>query len=243
MTAPSVNRHSGVPLYRQVSYAIEEEIASQVWAPDDRLPREAELAERYGVNRLTVRAALAELARRGLIYTIHGNGSFVAAPPIRHDISAGREASLTRSMRERGHTVTQRLLSSRLDPDRAVARTLGTRGRVRRYELLRYVDDAPWTLTRTWLAERRFSRLEERWRGDASLYGVLEAEYGIEMERAHRTIRTEAAGPAEAEHLMIPVGFPMLVMEGLNVDAEGRAVAVVEHRGRGDRVQFTVRFP
>lgn len=237
-----LNRHSPLPLYRQVADAIEAEIASGRLVPDDRLPGELELAQRYEVNRLTLRSALAELAQRGLIHTVHGRGSYVAAPAIRHDISGDREASLTRTMRERGHRVSQRLLNT-ADEDRPeIGRTLGTRGRVRRYELLRYVDDSPWTLTRTWLPARRFRDLERKWRGDDSLYDVLEREYGIGMRRAHRTIRTEASGPVDAEHLMVPVGFPLLVMEGLNVDEGRTPVAVVEHRGRGDRVQFTVRF-
>jgi len=237
-----VNRHSPLPLYRQVASAIEDEIASGAIEPGEKLPGELELAERYDVNRLTVRSALAELGQRGLIHTVHGRGSYVSAPAIRHDISGHREASLTRAMRERGHLVTQRLLNVRNDDSAEIARALGTRGRVRRYELLRYVDEAPWTLTTTWLPERRFRRLDRRWRGDDSLYDVLEREYGVRMRRSERTIRTEAAGPNDAEHLMVPVGFPILVMEGVNVDEGGKPVAVVEHRGRGDRVQFTVRL-
>ncbi|MCI0634494.1 MAG: GntR family transcriptional regulator, partial [Actinobacteria bacterium] len=62
-----INRHIPVPLYRQVASAIEAEIASGELAADERLGGEAELAERYEVNRLTVRSALAELAQRGLI--------------------------------------------------------------------------------------------------------------------------------------------------------------------------------
>ena len=238
----TINRHSPLPLYRQVASAIEADIVSGELAPGARLPGEVELAERHGVNRLTVRSALAELAQRGLIQTVHGRGSYVAAPAIRHDISGDREASLTRTMRERGHLVSQRLLNAADDDRPEIARALGTRGRVRRYELLRYVDESPWTLTATWLPGRRFRDLDRKWRGDDSLYDVLEREYGVGMRRAHRTIRTEASGPNDAEHLMVPVGFPLLVMEGLNVDEGGKPVALVEHRGRGDRVQFTVRF-
>ncbi|MGH2962586.1 MAG: GntR family transcriptional regulator [Solirubrobacterales bacterium] len=237
-----MNRHSALPLYRQVASAIEVEISSGPLQPDERLPGEAELAERYEVNRLTVRSALAELAQRGLIYTVHGRGSYVSAPAIRHDISGDREASLTRAMRESGHLASQRLLSAADEERSDVARTLGTRGRVRRYELLRYVDESPWTLTTTWLPEHRFRHLGRHWRGDDSLYEVLEREYGARMRRAYRTISTEASGPTDAEHLMVPVGFPLLVIGGLNVDERGKPVVLVEHRGRGDRVQFTVRF-
>jgi len=237
-----VNRHRTTPLYRQVAEAIEHQISSGELERDERLPGEAELAERYEVNRLTVRSALAELVQRGLIYTVHGRGSYVSAPPIRHDISSDREASLTLAMRDSGHEASQRLLSSAEERSPEVARKLKTRGRIRRYELLRTVDGMPWTLSSTWLPARRFGKLDRHWTGEESLYEVLEREFGVRMRRSDRTIRTEAAGPAAAEHLMVPVGFPLLVMEGLNVDKEGTPVALVEHRGRGDRVQFTVRL-
>ena len=237
-----LHRHSATPLYRQLSARLEQEIRSGSLAVDDRLPFESELAETYGLNRLTVRAALASLSQRGLIRTVRGVGSFVAAAPIRHEISGAREASLTRAMRERGHVVTQHLLSSSHDEDSRARAALGTRGRIRRYDLLRHVDEVPWTLTWTWVAERRFAKLEQVWTGTTSLYEALEQHYGVEMRRAYRSIHAEAAGPAECEHLMVPIGAPLLVLEGLNVDTAGRPVAFVEHRGRGDRARLAIDF-
>lgn len=235
-----VSRGGAAPLYRQVADALESRIRGGALAPGDRLPRETELAETLHVHRMTVRQALGELSRRGLIRTVHGRGSYVQAAPIRHDISGDREASLTLAMRKQGRSVRQQLLRAGRDDDPDARRELGTRGRLRRVDLLRLVDDLPWTVSRVWLAERRFAGLEERWRGDASLYEVLERHYGVRMRRAHRTLWTEPAGPADAEHLDVTVGSPLLIMRGLNVTTEGDPVAVVEHRGRGDRVQFTV---
>ena len=237
-----VNRHSAVPLYRQVADHIEATLDEGGLAPGDRLPGESELAEQHGVHRLTVRQALADLGARGLIHTVHGRGSFVSHPPIRHTISGDREASLTRAMRDGGHEVRQQLLRAQRDDQPEARRALGTRGHLRRFDLLRFVDEVPWTLTRTWLAERRFRNLDRHWTGDSSLYEALEAHYGVRMRRAERTIWSEPAGPVDAEHLMVPIGAPLLLMRGVNVTDHGEPIAVVEHRGRGDRVQFTVRF-
>lgn len=238
----SVNRHSPIPLYRQVAQAIEGELLRGDLAPGDRLPGESELAEQHGIHRLTVRQAIADLVARGLVQTVHGRGSFVAHPPIRHTISGSREASLTRAMRESGRSVSQQLLRAQRDDAPEARRALATRGHLRRLDLLRFVDDLPWTLTRTWLAERRFRSLDRHWNGTTSLYDALDEHFGVRMRRAHRTIWSEPAGPVDAEHLLVPIGAPLLVMAGLNVGGDGRPVALVEHRGRGDRVQFTVRF-
>lgn len=237
-----LDRHSSVPLYRQLAEALAARMRAGELKPGDRLPGEAELAEHHGVHRLTIRQALAELAARGLIVTVHGSGSFVAERPIRHDISGDREASLTRAMAATGRSVRQQLLRVQRDDDADARRALGTRAHLRRFDLLRFVDDAPWTLSHTWLPERRFRSLERHWAGESSLYDALEQHYGLRMRRADRTIWTEPAGPVEGEHLLVPVGSPLLVMGGLNITADGEPIAFVEHRGRGDRVQFTVRF-
>jgi GntR family transcriptional regulator len=237
-----VNRVRGMPVYRQVGAAIEELIARQAPVPGTRLPKESELAEAFAVNRLTVRQALAELVQRGLITTVHGRGSYVAQPPIRYDISGGREASLTRAMRAAGHDVSQRLLDMQRDDDPEIQRALGTRAGLQRYDLLRLVDELPWTLTRTWLPARRFAALEREWAGAGSLYDALETLYGIRMQRGARTIWAEAAGPDDARRLLVAVGSPVLVMRGHNVSQDAEPVAAVVHRGRADRVQFSLEY-
>lgn len=237
-----LNRRSAVPLYRQLAETLEARMRAGELKPGDRLPGETELAERHGVHRLTIRQALGELAARGLIVTVHGSGSFVADPPIRHDISGDREASLTRAMAATGRSVRQQLLRVQRDDDPGARTLLRTRAHLRRFDLLRFVDEAPWTLSRMWLPERRFRNLERHWAGDSSLYDALDRHYGLRMRRAGRTIWTEPAGPVDGEHLLIAIGSPLLIMGGLNITEDGEPVVVVEHRGRGDRVQFTVRF-
>lgn len=235
-----LNRADPTPLYRQLSLLLAETIEQGELAPDRQLPTEAELAERYGVNRLTVRQAVAEIARTGLIVTVAGKGSFVARQPIRYEVSVGSEASLTRAMAEQGRDVALRLLRKRVDPDPDIRTRLATSGRIWRYTLLREVDGFPLSLSETSVAERRFPGLSRHWQGDSSLYEALERAYGVRMRRGERTLTAEAALPADSEHLMVPVGAPLLVLRGTNVADEGEPVAMVEHRSRGDRVQLTL---
>nr|WTB30935.1 phosphonate metabolism transcriptional regulator PhnF [Streptomyces sp. NBC_00830] len=237
-----LNRSSPVPLYRQLTDLLEGRIAGGDLSPDDWLPTEGELADTYGVHRLTVRQALADLARRGLISTVHGKGSFVSRPTIRYEVGPGHEASFTRAMRAADRVVELRPLRSGTDTDPDVRAALGTRGQLRRYDALRVVDDVPWSVSTTWLPARRFPGLDRHWRGDTSLYEVLAGHYGVHLVRQSRTFAATAAGALEAEQLMVPLGAPVLLVRGLNVDEEGHPVAVVEHRFRGDRVEFTVEL-
>ncbi|MFD1533855.1 GntR family transcriptional regulator [Pseudonocardia aurantiaca] len=238
---PVINRHSGVPLYGQIAQDLEGRLGDD-YEPGDRLPSVAELAERYEVNRLTVHEALGVLVRRGLVTTVKGKGSFVALPIIRWDVRAGQDASLTQAMGERGHAVENRVLGVVEDDDPELREQLGATRALLRFESVRYVDDEPWSMTSTWFDPDRFPRLDELWVDRSSLHLVLKQEYGVRMRRSTRTFAALAADATEGQILRVPVASPILQARGLNVDEQGRPVAAVEHRFRGDRIQFSVEL-
>lgn len=240
MTHPHPGERSR-PIYVQIMEDLERRIASE-YAPGDALPSETELATTYGLSRLTVREALGVLVRRGLIVTRKGIGSFVAAPAHRYPIAAGREASLTRAMRERGIAVRSQLISAELEDDRAVRARLG-RAPVIRFQTLRRVDGTPWSLTRTWISEPTFPGIAQAWDGSSSLCETLLERYGARTVRADRAFSAVPADVAASEWLLVPLAAPVLRVTGLNViDPGGAPAALVEHQFPGDRVEFMTEF-
>ncbi len=234
-----INRYADRPIYRQVSDLLEARLVEDA-RPGDRLPSEAELSQQFDVNRLTVRRALNELSQRGLIETVHGKGSFVAPRVVRYDVSAGRDASFTRSMRALGHRVGIRLLATDTVESPELQVELRTDGKVLQCTTVRVVDDQPWSLSVTSIGAERFPGLAKQWTGETSLFDFLLEHHGVRMQRAYRTFSAGLAEPGEAEHLQVRVGAPILEMRGLNVDQDENPIALVQHRFRGDRVQFTV---
>jgi GntR family transcriptional regulator len=75
-----INHDSAVTVTAQVATDIEADIDSGALAADTRLPTETELADQYGVSRVTVRRAIAALRDRGKLVTVHGRGTYVAMP-------------------------------------------------------------------------------------------------------------------------------------------------------------------
>jgi DNA-binding GntR family transcriptional regulator len=73
-----IRRDSAVAIAAQVARDLEADIDAGAIPPDTRLPSEAELAQQYGVARITVRAAIALLRDAGKVVTVHGRGSFTA---------------------------------------------------------------------------------------------------------------------------------------------------------------------
>ena len=83
-----VSRQDGVALWRQIANRLQHDIGAGTYPPGGRLPTEAELSQHFRVNRHTVRRALEELSRGGLVRVEQGRGSFVAEDVLEYAVEA-----------------------------------------------------------------------------------------------------------------------------------------------------------
>ena len=83
-----VLRQDGVALWRQIANRLQHDIGAGIYPPGGRLPTEAELSQQFRVNRHTVRRALEELSRGGLVRVEQGRGSFVAEDVLEYAVEA-----------------------------------------------------------------------------------------------------------------------------------------------------------
>ena len=79
--AGRIRHDSATTVTAQVAADIEADIDAGRLTPDTRLPSEAELADQYGVARVTIRRAIAQLRDRGKVVTVHGRGTYVVPDP------------------------------------------------------------------------------------------------------------------------------------------------------------------
>jgi DNA-binding GntR family transcriptional regulator len=228
-------------IWQQLRADILRRIENGSLSPGDALPPETALAEAYGVSRLTVRRALADLARIGVVRTEHGVGSFVASQPLRHRIDDG-QVSLLESMARRGHLVRQRVLDvSRADPAAAEEYEFPAfPGAVMEYRYIRWVDELPWSVS---FAAVPAVLAPPSWDGSNSLFAAMSAAHGVEVRRDDRRFSAVPANPEDAAWLEVQVGVPLLLLRGTNSDARGQAVAYIVHRIRGDRAEYAMRVP
>src|SRR3954452_13044774 len=142
----AVRRSASEPLYAQVARDMAAHIRRGTVAAGQRLPAEPALARAYGVNRLTVREALASLTRQGLVRRVQGIGSFVADAPVRHRID-GAAADLTEGMRRQGLTVREEVLEAAPGPPEAVPAGpfADLPGPVTILWIRAWVQDIPWS--------------------------------------------------------------------------------------------------
>jgi GntR family transcriptional regulator len=234
---PRLARESGRTLYGQVVDDLVARMERAELAPGERLAPEAELARRYGVNRLTIRRALEDLARAGKVRTEHGVGSFIAVPPVRHRIDDGA-ASLSESMAARGLAVRHEVLAvtERGEDDERTFPDFP--GATVQFSFVRFLEERPWSVGEVLLPA---SLAPARWDGSTSVFAVVAAEHGLTITRAERAFGAKPADAEEAARLGVPVGAALLELSGFNIDQRGRTVATVAHRIRGDRAEYVVQ--
>jgi DNA-binding GntR family transcriptional regulator len=237
---PRLARRAGVALYEEVKADLTRRLAAGEFAPGVKLPSEAGLAQDYGVNRLTVRRALADLVRTGVVRTEHGVGTFVREPTVRHQIDDG-QVSLSESMAERGLSVIHEVIDVAREPAAPSAPEFPRwPGPTVRFRYRRSLEDSPWSLSEAVLPAV-LAPLD--WTGAESPFARLTRDTGVVVRRARRSFSADAATAEDARWLEVQAGTPLLVVAGVNTDVEGNDLARIQHRTRADRAEYIVNLP
>ncbi len=220
-----LNNSDVTPLYRQMEAILEEKIARGEYVPGQRLPSEKELAQQFGVSVITVKKALASLTERGLVVRKQGKGTFVTTPKhtrdLRHIISFSEACQMNGT--QPGGRVLEQALTPSTDELRRKLQcddpqlVLITR--------LRSVDGVPMAVEQNWMPlSYRFlldTDLENR-----SLFETIYANRQVELASARRTIDICYASQKVARLLEIQRGLPLLLVQSIVYDQDGRPVFV-----------------
>lgn len=229
------------PIWTSIADTLSAEIAQGHYRPGERLPTEAALAARFGVNRHTVRHALSALVEAGTIRTRRGAGVFVTAHPT--DYPLGRRVRFHQNVSDSGRTPSRRLtlLDTRAaDAKEAEALHLAPGAPVHVVEGLSLVDGQPVAAFRSVFDAARFPDFLTHMQDLQSITAALAACGLADYTRAQTRLTAKLAPPVLALALELPEGAPLLRSVAVNVDAAGRPVEYGTTWFAGDRVTLTV---
>jgi GntR family transcriptional regulator len=208
--ASRVVTEAGVPLHRQLFLVLHDEIARGAITPGELLPSEQSLCEQFGVSRITVRRALADLADRGYVERRKGVGSFVrerdpytSPPPARSYMDALRQTQFETEAEvvDFGRRVPPRAVTDKVPFAEEALYVLRLRRERRTGE--------PLIVTEAWLPVEFADIIDDDTFAHTPLYGVLSG-VGITVERVELEITAEMAGPRTAQLLDTAIGAPLL---------------------------------
>ena len=235
-----LNRRHPLPLYLQLEESLRTDILARRLQPHQQLPSERELCTHFRVSRMTVRQALLDLTRDGLIYSRVGKGTFVCEPKI--DQQLRTLTGFSQDMQSRGSKPTSHVLEAKLEQAAdgvAQALHLPLAAPIILLTRVRLADSLPLAVETVHLPQNLCPELLRHDFSRESLYAVLEKDYGYRLTRAEQTIEAGAAGPREVTLLQVQPRAPVLIMERLTFTDQNIPIEHVHSIYRGDRYKFS----
>ena len=235
---------SNIPFYVQLMNVMNELIRDKTWKPGSQIPGELELCKEYGISRTVVRQALRELEFSGIVTRRKGKGTFVAEPKISEGL-AQKLTGFYQDMVERGLKPITKVLRQRVIPSNEKVSgflqiPVGTQ--VFDINRLRSVEDAPIQLVTSFIPYDLCPKLAETDLSNRSLYAFLEEECGVFISHGRRYIEAVAANDQEAKLLEVERGAPLVMLDSISYQADGRPVEYYHAVHRGDRSRFEVEL-
>lgn len=238
--------NDGPSRYQQIAEAVESAILAGRLSPGDRLPPERDLAGALEVSRDTVRQALLELQRHGLLTRSVGRygGTHVAEPKVAvpADGADRRFGGFSDQLRDQKVAGAAKVLVSRArtaTPAVAAALEIVPGAPVHELHRIRFADGVPVALERTsYPSERLPGLLEHDLEG--SMYEILRTAYDRHPTRAIEYLEPILAGPDEVANLQVPAGAPLLYVERVAYDEAGTPLEFSRDVFRGDRTRMVV---
>ena len=233
---------SSVPMHTQIREIVRRRVLDGTYAPHSQMPSESQMMEAFSVSRITIRQALGDLQKEGLIFKVPGKGSFVAKPKAFQNLS--RLQGFGEAMGPSGYETFSQVLSMRRVPaSDAVARRLQVALGDAVYEIqrLRYLNREPISVDQSYFPLSLGERLAQEDLPTRDIFVILENDFGLHLTHADVQIEAISADEFLARQLRIAESSPLLRIERLTY-ADDQPVDFEFLYYRGDAFQYRLRI-
>ena len=212
--------------------------------PGELIPSERDLSEQFGVSRPTLRAAIEDLARDGLLVRHHGRGTFTNTRTGPAELAPTANAADFTVPPADGHW-RSRIEQFRIEP---AGPRLSTRLKVSPSQdvlfvaRVRIVDDAPMAIESIRIPTALVPGIEPVDFESGSLYQLLQLRYGVIAMDADQTTAPTVTDAAESRLLEVPLYAPALLFERTTRDEGGQVIEYTRSIYRGDRYRITTHL-
>lgn len=232
---------SSVPMYKQLSENILQEISNGTYPPGSKIPTEFELSKIYNVSRVTVRKALYILQEKGYLDRKSGKGTFVAEQKFQRGLS-NNVMGFSEMCKMLGMTSGARTIKISLEEpsvDEARLMNLSENDKVLVLERIRYANGKPVAIEISKFPES-FSFLFGENLNDKSLFAILRDKYSIYPDHSRKTIDIIFAGSKQAKELNISKGYPLLRIKNITRDMDEKYLWLSTQLCIGDKFKLIV---
>ena len=233
---------ASVSMHSQIREIIRRRVLDGTYAPHSQMPSESQMMEAFSVSRITIRQALGDLQKEGLIFKVAGKGSFVAKPKAFQNLS--RLQGFGEAMSPSGYETFSQVLSTRQTPaSEVVARRLQLTVGEPVFEIkrLRYLNREPISVDVSYFPLALGERLAHEDLATRDIFVILENDYGRHLTHADVQIEAISADESLARQLRIAEASPLLRIERLT-HADDQPIDFEYLYYRGDAFQYRLRI-
>lgn len=242
MAGQTVQRQTGVALWRQIADRIRTSINQGDFDDTGMVPPETMLATQFGVNRHTVRSALAALAQEGIVRAVQGRGTLIERKE-RLNFPISKRTRFSQGIGDQAREARSVLVAaSRETATAEVARwlKLAHGADVVRLETIGRADQRPVSRATSWFPAERFADIAEIYRNTGSITKAFR-ELGVaDYIRVVTEITAAHAEESDLADLELSPGAIVMTTRALNADLDGEPVQYSISRFAADRVRFTI---
>ncbi len=228
-----------IPLFQQAKDEIKRKILDGTFVAHDKLPSERELTAQFKMSRVTIRQALGELQREGLIFKINGKGTFVSKPKASFDVSTLKGFGETAN--SLGQESFSKLISVSYHDDQALVNEklgLAAKETVVRIQRLRYLNREPLAFDITYAPNDIGQRLAAADLERRDIFKVLENDCRLHIEAAEVGIEALLCTSNLAEQLQVEEASAIMHIERTILDDTQRPLLYENLYYRGDNFKF-----
>jgi GntR family transcriptional regulator len=240
-----VDESNPIPKYLQISYWLKELIQTGRYQAGEKLPSEVELSKTCGVNRNTLRQAVAELTSAGLLRKEKGTGTFVSSPSpsgLKHKLE--RISSFRDMLGQSGIAAKTKVISKRIiSADDYVARTLflGANKKVIVIRRVRAGNGTPYIYEESYLPQDMFEGILDL-DLTGSMYDLISEHFSIVLARSKQTICAVNLSQMIARTLKVRPNSAAIFSESITYDDKSIPLELLYSYYRGDKYKLEIEL-
>lgn len=230
---------SPIPMYAQIKELVRGKIMDGTYQSHQQLPSESEMMSSFNVSRITVRQALSDLQKEGLVFKVQGKGTFISKPKAFQNVT--RLQGFGEAMSSMGYETYSQVVSIKFQSaSRAVAMRLDISEGDSVCELrrIRFLNREPVSLDVTYVSDAIGKRLQKEDLASRDIFLILENDYGYSLDVAQLQIEAILADETLAHHLRVQEGSPILRIERLTYSTDKKPIDFEYLYYRGDAFQY-----
>lgn len=229
----------GIPRHIQISDWLREQIESNQFKPEEKLPSENDLAKKFQVSRVTVRRALQSLENESFIFRCQGLGSFVSENRTSHNLV--KLTDFNEDMAAAGIDASSVVKNFGVAdaPERVRdILALDPGAKVLQIDRLRLGNQQAVAFDTTWLPLFYGQLLDQSKLHDRTIYSILENEYDIPIEKGTYRLTAESADERLALELNVAPNTPLFLIERTTYTIREKPLYYQKRYYRNDRVAY-----